>query len=65
MLSPALSGSFVLQHFKRSNVIKVRDGIMLAFNLGLPYMIMESIFWGPKVVCVGNVQGVCQLVLLS
>ena len=37
-MSPAFNGSSVLQHFKRSNVIEIRDEIMFDFYPGLPHI---------------------------
>ena len=50
------------QAIEHGNAIEIRNGTIFVFYPGLPHMIMES---SPKVVCKGNVQGVCQLVLLS
>ena len=42
-MSPALNGSFVLQHFERGNAIEIRNGIMFDFYPGLPHIgILES-----------------------
>ena len=37
-MSPALSRRYVLECFKPSNAIKICNGIMLDFYLGLPHM---------------------------
>ena len=37
-MSPALNGSSALQHFKRSNAVEIRNGIMFDFYLGQPHM---------------------------
>ena len=42
-MSPALNGSFALQHLQHSNMIKIRNGIMLDFYLGLPHIITPSV----------------------
>ena len=38
-LSPALSRSSALEHFERSNVSEIRNGILFDFYLGLPHML--------------------------
>ena len=37
-MSPALNGSSALQCFERSNVVKIRNGIMFDFYPGLPHI---------------------------
>ena len=37
-MSPALNGSLAVQHFKRSNAIKIRDRIIFDFHTGLSHM---------------------------
>ena len=37
-ISPTLNGSSVLEHFERSNVIKLRNGIMFDFYQGLSHI---------------------------
>ena len=41
-MSPALNGSLAVQHFKRSNAVKIHDRIILDFHTGLPHMYI----WG-------------------
>ena len=36
-MSPALNGSSTLERFERSNVSKIRNGIMFDFYPGLPH----------------------------
>ena len=36
-MSPALNGNTALQHFERGNVVKIRNGIVFYFYLGLPH----------------------------
>ena len=38
-MSPTLNRSCVLQCFKHSNVVRIHNGIMFDFYLGLPYML--------------------------
>ena len=38
-MSPALNGFSEIQHFKRSDLIKICDMIMLVFYPGLPHVI--------------------------
>ena len=40
--SPSLNGSSVLEHFKRSNGIEIRNEIMFDFYLGLPHMAYKT-----------------------
>ena len=40
-MSPTLSKSSVLEHFERSNAIKVRNGTMFDFYPGLPHVCIE------------------------
>ena len=37
-MSPALNRSSALEHFERSNAIKIHNGIMFDFYLELPHM---------------------------
>ena len=37
-MSPALDGNSVIRHFKRSDVVEIRDGITFDFYTGLPHM---------------------------
>ena len=41
-MSPTLNGSSVIQRFERSDVIKIRNGIILDFYVGLPHMSHQS-----------------------
>ena len=41
-MSPALNGSSVLQHFERSNAIKICNGIMFDFYPGLPHIVLQQ-----------------------
>ena len=38
-MNPTLNGSSALQHFKHSNAIEIRNGIMFDFYLGLPHVL--------------------------
>ena len=40
--SPSLNGSSVLEHFKRSNAIEIRNEIMFDFYPGLPHMAYKT-----------------------
>ena len=40
--SPSLNGSSALEHFKRSNAIEIRNGIMFDFYPGLPHMAYKT-----------------------
>ena len=40
--SPSLNGSSTLEHFKRSNAIEIRNGIMFDFYPGLPHMAYKT-----------------------
>ena len=37
-MSPALNGSFALQHFECGNAVEMYNGIMIDFYPGLPHM---------------------------
>ena len=37
-MSPTLNGSTALQRFEHGNAVKVRNGIMFDFYLGLPHV---------------------------
>ena len=37
-MSPTFNGSSALQHFERGNAVKICNGIMFDFYLGLPHM---------------------------
>ena len=39
-MSPALNGNSMLEHFERSNVSEIRNGIMFDFYPGLPHMVV-------------------------
>ena len=41
-MSSALNGRSVLQHFKHSNAVEVRNGIMFDFYPGLPHNCIET-----------------------
>ena len=43
-MSPALNGSSALQHFERSNIVKIRNGIMFNFYPGLPHIPTEHAY---------------------
>ena len=43
-MSPALNGSTALQRFERGNVVKIRNGIMFDFNLGLPHVFLDHMY---------------------
>ena len=38
-MNPALNGGSALEHFERSNLIEIRNGIMFDFYPGLPNML--------------------------
>ena len=41
-ISPTLNRSSALQHFERSNVVEIRNGMMFDFYTGLPHMQKRS-----------------------
>ena len=50
--SPALNGSSAIQHLKLSDAIKIRDGIIFNFYMGLPHLrtgvkLLPIITWYP------------------
>ena len=43
-MSPALTGSSVLERFERGNAMEIRNGIMFDFYLGLPHVLQRDDF---------------------
>ena len=44
-MGPTPNGCSVLQHFERSNALKIHNGIMFDFYLGLPQLVMDEHDW--------------------
>ena len=41
-MSPALNESSAIRRFKHSNAIKIRDGIIFDFYMGLPHISLKN-----------------------
>ena len=44
-MSPTLNGSSAIQCFKRSNAIKIRDGITFDFYMRLPHILLYCVVY--------------------
>ena len=60
-MSPALNGSFALQHFKHGNAVELRNGIMFNFYPGLPHALQAVLVSFPDTLWDGIGNGTQQL----